>query len=97
MVLLERERGGSCAALDFGALRFSQLSYSPPPDPSLYYLAAERAELYQFSLRLNLNRVLRSGASGGSLPARSVTAFNVGSNRNVYLAFGGELYYAVIP
>jgi len=41
--------------------------------------------------------VLRSGASGGSLPARSVTAFNVGSNRNVYLAFGGELYYAVIP
>ena len=91
-------RGGmDGGALDFGALRFSQLSYSPPPDPSLYYLAAERAELYQFSLRLNLNRVLRSGASGGSLPARSVTAFNVGSNRNVYLAFGGELYYAVIP
>lgn len=89
--------GAEAGTLDFGALRFSQLSYSPPPDPSLYYLAAERAELYQFSLRLNLNRVLRSGASGGSLPGRPVTAFNVGSNRNVYLAFGSELYYAVIP
>jgi len=89
--------GAEAGTLDFGALHFSQLSYSPPPDPSLYYLAADRAELYQFSLRLNLNRVLRSGASGGSLPGRPVTAFNVGSNRNVYLAFGSELYYAVIP
>jgi len=89
--------GAEAGTLDFGALGFSQLSYSPPPDPSLYYLAAEQAELYQFSLRLNLNRVLRSGASGGSLPGRPVTAFNVGSNRNVYLAFGSELYYAVIP
>ena len=91
-------RGGAEAGtLDFEAIRFSQLAYSPPPDPSLYYLAAERAELYQFSLRLNLNRVLRAGAGGGSLRGRPVTAFNVGSNRNVYLAFGSELYYAVIP
>ncbi|HPS32653.1 MAG TPA: hypothetical protein PKW57_04055 [Anaerolineaceae bacterium] len=91
-------RGGAEAGtLDFDALHFSQLSYSPPPDPSLYYLAAEQAELYQFSLRLNLNRVLRAGAGGGSLPGRPVTAFHVGSNRNVYLAFGSELYYAVIP
>jgi len=89
--------GAEAGTLDFDALRFSQLSYSPPPDPSLYYLAAERAELYQFSLRLNLNRVLRAGSGGGSLPGRPVTAFHVGSNRNVYLAFGSELYYAVIP
>lgn len=96
-VYQDARSGAEAGTLDFDALRFSQLAYSPPPDPSLYYLAAEKAELYQFSLRLNLNRVLRSGAGGGSLPGRPVTAFNVGSNRNVYLAFGSELYYAVIP
>ncbi|MFZ3069684.1 MAG: cell envelope integrity protein TolA [Anaerolineaceae bacterium] len=89
--------GAAAADVDFDSLNFGKLSYSPPPDPSLYYLAPSQAELYQFSLRLNLNRVLRAAVSSGALPNRAVTAFNVSSNRNVFLAFGNELYYAVIP
>jgi len=78
-------------------LHFSQLAYSPPPDPSLYYLEADKAELYQFSLRLNLNRILRADVESGNLPRKVVTAFNVSTNRLVFLAFGNELYYASLP
>lgn len=90
-------RTSAASQLDFSSLHFSQLAYSPPPDPSLYYLEADKAELYQFSLRLNLNRILRADVESGSLPKKVVTAFNVSTNRLVFLAFGNELYYASLP
>ena len=55
------------------------------------------AELYQFSLRLNLNQVLRSGLNDGSLPTAKATAFAVAANRQVFLAFGNSVYYAILP
>ncbi|HQM65645.1 MAG TPA: hypothetical protein PLN28_02890, partial [Anaerolineaceae bacterium] len=76
-------RTSAASQLDFGSLHFSQLAYSPPPDPSLYYLEADKAELYQFSLRLNLNRILRADVESGSLPKKVATAFNVSTNRLV--------------
>mgnify|MGYP007012350220 FL=1 len=78
-------------------MRFGQLSYSPPPDPSIYYLEPELGELYQFSLRLNLNRMLRAAGNSGVLPNKPVTAFDVSSNRQVFLAYGNELFYAIMP
>jgi len=90
-------RTSAASQLSFGSLHFSQLAYSPPPDPSLYYLEADKAELYQFSLRLNLNRILRADVESGNLPRKVVTAFNVSTNRLVFLAFGNELYYASLP
>jgi len=83
--------------VDFSALRFTQLAYSPPPDPSILYLDPAGAELYQFSLRLNLNQVLRSGLHDGSLPTSEATAFAVAANRQVFLAFGSTVYYAIMP
>jgi len=88
---------GGGAQVDFESLIFSQVSYSPPPDPSIYFLAPDAAELYQFSLRLNLNQVLRSGLNDGSLPTGRATAFAVAANRQVFLAFGNAVYYAVLP
>jgi hypothetical protein len=88
---------GGGAGVDFESLKFSQVSYSPPPDPSIYFLAPDAAELYQFSLRLNLNQVLRSGLNDGSLPTGRATAFAVAANRQVFLAFGNAVYYAVLP
>jgi len=90
-------RTSAASQLNFGSLHFSQLAYSPPPDPSLYYLEADKAELYQFSLRLNLNRILRADVESGSMPKKVATAFNVSTNRLVFLAFGNELYYASLP
>ena len=89
--------GTSGGNVDFATLKFEQVAYSPPPDPSIYYLEAEEAELYQFSLRLNLNKVLRSGLSEGSLPERKASAFYVSLDRRVFLAFGNQLYYAFLP
>ena len=85
------------AAADFANLKFNQMAYSPPPDPSIFFLDPDGAELYQFSLRLNLNQVLRSGLSDGSLPIDRATAFAVAANRQVFLAFGNAVYYAILP
>jgi hypothetical protein len=89
------ESGG--ASVDFASLKFNQMTYSPPPDPSIYFMDPDGAELYQFSLRLNLNQVLRSGLSDGSLPTDRATAFAVAANRQVFLAFGNAVYYAILP
>ena len=88
---------GGGAGVDLASLKFNQMAYSPPPDPSIYFLEPETAELYQFSLRLNLNQVLRSGLSDGSLPTAKATAFAVAANRQVFLAFGNAVYYAILP
>ena len=85
------------AGEDFASLKFNQMAYSPPPDPSIYFLDPDGAELYQFSLRLNLNQVLRSGLNDGSLPTDRATAFAVAANRQVFLAFGNAVYYAILP
>ena len=83
--------------IDFTNLKFGRLAYSPPPDPSIYFLDSKTAELYQFSLKLNLNRVLRSGSVQGALPGGDVDAFSVASNQMVFLAFGNQLYHATLP
>lgn len=95
--LYQDARTAAASQLDFSSLHFSQLAYSTGPDPSLYYLEPDQAELYQFSLRLNLNRILRAEAGSGSLPHKAVTAFTVSTNRVVFLAFGNEVYYAAMP
>lgn len=83
--------------LDMEHLSFSRLSYSPPPDPSIYFMEPKKAQLYQFSLRLNLNKVLRFGSADGSLPGGDATAFYVSPDRRVFLAFGNQLYHALLP
>lgn len=88
---------GGGAGVDLASLKFNQMAYSPPPDPSIYFLEPETAELYQFSLRLNLNQVLRPGLSDGSLPTVRATSFAVAANRQVFLAFGNAVYYAILP
>ena len=88
---------GGGAGMDLASLKFNQMAYSPPPDPSIYFLEPETAELYQFSLRLNLNQVLRPGLSDGSLPTARATSFAVAANRQVFLAFGNAVYYAILP
>ena len=91
------DTGTAGSNTDFEQLKFSRIAYSQPPDPSIFYLEPERAELYQFSLLLNLNKVYRSGARSGSLPKSEATAFYVSTDRKVFLAFGNQLYYASLP
>ena len=82
---------------DFSTKAFSQLAYSPPPDPSIYFLEPQEAGLYQFSLRLSLNKILRASSTSGVLPQRAVSAFAVAPSRQVFLAFQQELFVAMLP
>jgi hypothetical protein len=86
---------GNAAILPYAV--FNQIQYTQPPDPSIYFLDPSGGAIYHFSLRLNLQRVLRSfPAPNSPFPNRSATGFAVGSNRMVYMAFGNKLYYAFI-
>ncbi|MFZ3151731.1 MAG: hypothetical protein WA116_08625 [Anaerolineaceae bacterium] len=93
----DTREGAEAGSVNFESLGFGHVSYSPPPDPSVYFLAPNSAELYQFSLRLNLNRIYRSSFAEGGLPMREATAFNVASNRKIFMAFGNELFWAELP
>lgn len=75
---------------------FSQLTYTPPPEPSLYFLEPGDNAVYKFSVR-------SLGFQMKYLPATEpveggATAFGIDYiNRIVYLAVGNEIYSAAMP
>lgn len=73
---------------------FTQLEYSPPPDPSLYLLEPKTQAIYHFSLRLVFQRQYRPARP---LPDEAVTAFTVSPSRLAFLALGNQVYYASLP
>lgn len=74
---------------------FSQINFSPPPDPSLYLLEPIQQAIYNFSVRLTYDRQFRSF---NPLPDGPATAFAVDKdNRNIFLAIGNQVYYAALP
>jgi hypothetical protein len=84
-------------ALDLPSLQFSKVLYVSPRDPSVMLLASATGEIYQFSSHLTLNRIYRSNLADQFAGGLKATAFGISSNRNVYLAIGNLLYWAVIP
>lgn len=93
--LYQDEREG-VETIDFATLGFSEMALTAPPASSLVFLDASRAELYQFTLNLKLNRILRAGSSS-KLPTKEATAMGFSEKRMVFLAFGNEVFYAMLP
>lgn len=73
---------------------FDQFFYSPPPDPSLYLLDPLNQAIFRFSLRLNFQQQYRST---GSLSGGPATAFAVSPTRILFMAIGGQVFYAALP
>jgi hypothetical protein len=74
---------------------FSQIQFSPPPEPTIYLLDPNSRAIYRFSVRLTLDRQFRSHEN---LPEGPATAFTVNrSNHTVFLAIGNQVYYAPLP
>lgn len=75
---------------------FSQVRVTEPPDPSLYLLESQSQAVYHFSLR---NLVFQRQFLPYDLQiSRSVTAFAINSIRRfVFLAFGNQVYYSLLP
>jgi hypothetical protein len=77
---------------------FSQIITTQPPDPSLYMLDTTGQGVYHFSLLLNFQRQLRASTTTDvRLPNAAPTAFTVSPTRQVVLAFGNQVYYAILP
>ena len=75
---------------------FTQIQVTSPPDPSLFLLEPKSQSIYHFSLR-NL-AFQRQYLPENPLPAREATAFAVDTlQRNLFIALGNEIYYAVMP
>lgn len=74
---------------------FTEILFSPPPDPSIYLLEANSRAVYHFSVRLTFQRQFQSSAP---LPPGPATAFAISqSNRSVIIAIGNEVFQADLP
>jgi hypothetical protein len=82
----------------FPSTNFSRIEFTNPPDPSIYLLDPNTATIYHFSLRLNLQRLLRpQPMSGFQLPRGPATAFYISENRTVFIAFGSQVLLSYLP
>ncbi|MGW8224630.1 MAG: hypothetical protein ACWGOY_02805 [Anaerolineales bacterium] len=74
---------------------FSEMQFSPPPEPTIYMLDPTSNAIYRFSVRLTLDRQFRAN---DSLPEGNASAFTVNrNNHTIYLAIGNQIYYAPLP
>ena len=83
--------------LDVPMLKFNQVAYVSPRDPSVMILSATSGDIVQFSRHLTLNRIFRNNIGTQLGDGQEATAFGISANRNAYLAIGDLLFYAVIP
>ena len=75
--------------------QFTEIQFSPPPDPSIYLLEPDSKAIYHFSVRLTLQRQFQSSSP---LPEGPATSFAINRNsRTMFLATGNQVYYANLP
>jgi hypothetical protein len=82
----------------FPGTAFTNIIYTPPPEPSIYMLDANGAAIYHFSVRLRLQRLL--GPKSGVIfdqPNPRATAFTISNSHTAFLAWSNQVYYAYIP
>jgi hypothetical protein len=75
------------------------MTFTSPPDPSLYMLAADKAAIYRFSPRpeaLFLQNQFRAaiGQERTMFTAR-VSAMAISPNRYIFLCVNNQVYYAM--
>lgn len=86
-------RPGRESSLTVDGALFTQLRFSPPPDPSIYLLDTAGGGIHHYSLRLTYQRQYRPETDIDG----DITAFAISSGRMVFLAYGNEVFWAVMP
>jgi hypothetical protein len=83
----------------FPDTELTHILYSPPPEPSIYLLDANAATIYLFSMQLNLQSLFSASIEViSSQNDPKATAFTINkSNRNAFIAWGNQVYYAYMP
>lgn len=64
--------------------------YSPPPEPSLFFLAGEDNTIFHYSMRLVYQGQYKSSAPLDGL----ISAMTVGPPKDLYIGVGSQVYYA---
>jgi hypothetical protein len=91
---MDPREGFENGALISGA-RFNEISFLPPPDPSIYLLDPFAQAVYHFSVQLAYQRQFRPRNKLPNDPASSF-AINRG-NLTIFMAIGNQVYYANLP
>ena len=73
--------------------QFTQISFTPPPDPSIFFLDPEQNAVFHFSLRLTLQRQLRELAPLGE----TATSYAISPSRSLFLGMGNDILWANLP
>lgn len=79
---------GQSGGLLPGAL-LTQMDYSPPPEPSLYFLDAAGKAVYHYSMRMVYQGRLESNVD---IPDQ-ISSMTLGPPNDLYLAAGGQVFY----
>ncbi len=75
---------------------FVSLLYTAPPEPAVNILDGDHADIFRYSLRFRLNRRLRSDFGNYEVASPRATAFTIGVDRVVFLAFGHQVFFAYV-
>jgi hypothetical protein len=84
------DRPGHEASSQIPGAVAAQMSYSPPPEPSLFFLDTFSNSIYHYSLRL-----VYQGRYTPLQPfVEEITALTLGPPNDLYLAVGSQVYHA---
>lgn len=75
---------------------FTAILYNPPPVSTVSILDANNADIYRFSQIFRLNRQLRPEMGDAEVISPSATAFTIGMERVIFMAFGNQVFFAYI-
>lgn len=91
-----KEIGATLSLSDGSPALFNQISFVPPPDPSIYMLEPNALTIYHLSMVLNLQRQFTAQVELVRA-RRPATAFAVSSDRSVYISIGNNVFGAILP
>ena len=92
------KRSGYQSGIVLSDASFTELSFTTPPDPSVYLLAPVTAAVYRFSPRpdtLFLQNQFRATAEQDkALFSSPITSMAISPNRSIFLCSGSQVYFS---
>lgn len=90
--------GNEAQPLTLPEAHLIQLQTAQVTEPSIYALDSKAPSIYHLSLRLNLNRQFRTLLYPDfPLPNQPATAFTVSASKQLFVAFGNQVFITQLP
>jgi|YNPNPStandDraft_1061719.scaffolds.fasta_scaffold00009_14 hypothetical protein len=97
-VLKDMRTGKSGEPIEFSDEKVIQIVTTAPPDPSVYLLNQQSVSIYHFSLKLNLQFILRPQQDDDYfIPNEPPTAFTITPDHQILIAFGYQIFSGALP